>query len=102
MNCLICRHFSVQYDSRVIFNVSVDPQAQLVIYGRRTAQPSPTIHDFADIIRAERLAVIRNSSSKSRIRRSLTEQLLRTSILTHYLLAGRWHIGLLNDAAQVT
>ncbi|EFO27446.1 hypothetical protein LOAG_01036 [Loa loa] len=94
---IVYSYFSVQKNSRIIFNISVDPQAQLVIYGRRTALPSPATHDFMDIVHADWLTVSGNSSS---IRLKRFTPLLRTAILTHYLLGGRWHIGLLNDVLQ--
>ncbi|VDN02037.1 unnamed protein product [Thelazia callipaeda] len=94
---IVYSHFSVQQDSHVMFNISVDSQAQLVIYGRRTAFPSPTTHDFMDIIHADLLLPSLNSSS-SRSKRFTP--LLRTAIVIHYLFSGRWHIGLLNDVSQ--
>uniref|UniRef100_A0A915PKS0 EGF-like domain-containing protein n=1 Tax=Setaria digitata TaxID=48799 RepID=A0A915PKS0_9BILA len=94
---IVYSYFSVQKNSRIIFNISVDPQAQLVIYGRRTALPSPATHDFMDIVHADWLTV---SGNLSDIRLKRSTPLLRTAILTHYLLSGRWHIGLLNDIIQ--
>ncbi|KAM3723400.1 Teneurin-1 [Dirofilaria immitis] len=94
---IIYSYFSVQKNSRIIFNISVDSQAQLVIYGRRTALPSPATYDFMDIVHANRLTV---SGNLSDIRLKHFTPLLRTAILTHYLLSGRWHIGLLNDILQ--
>ncbi|KAL4003026.1 GHH signature containing HNH/Endo VII nuclease toxin family protein [Acanthocheilonema viteae] len=95
---IVYSYFSVQKNSRIIFNISVDPQAQLVIYGRRTALPSPATHDFMDIVHADWLTTVTGNSSSIRLKRSTP--LLRTAILTHYLLGGRWHIGLLNDILQ--
>uniref|UniRef100_A0A1I8EAL2 EGF-like domain-containing protein n=1 Tax=Wuchereria bancrofti TaxID=6293 RepID=A0A1I8EAL2_WUCBA len=94
---IVYSYFSVQKNSRIIFNISVDPQAQLVIYGRRTALPSPATHDFMDIVHADWLTLSGNSSD---IRLKRFTPLFRTAILTHYLLSGRWHIGLLNDILQ--
>ncbi|VDM20018.1 unnamed protein product [Wuchereria bancrofti] len=59
---IVYSYFSVQKNSRIIFNISVDPQAQLVIYGRRTALPSPATHDFMDIVHADWLTLSGNSS----------------------------------------
>ncbi|VDO35068.1 unnamed protein product, partial [Onchocerca flexuosa] len=94
---IVYSSFSIQKNSQIIFNISVDPQAQLVIYGRRTALPSPATYDFMDIIHADRLTVSGNSSN---IRLKRFTPLLRTAILIHYLVSGRWHIGLLNDVLQ--
>ncbi|VDM47262.1 unnamed protein product, partial [Toxocara canis] len=52
---IVYTKFSLQRDSRIAFNVSVGPRAQIVVYGRQTALPSPAVHDFADIVRADRL-----------------------------------------------
>lgn len=37
------------------------PRAQFVIYGRQTVLPSPTLFDFSDIVRADRLHIRTNS-----------------------------------------
>uniref|UniRef100_A0A915BMY1 EGF-like domain-containing protein n=1 Tax=Parascaris univalens TaxID=6257 RepID=A0A915BMY1_PARUN len=93
--------FSLQRDSRIAFNVSVGSRAQIVVYGRQTALPSPAVHDFTDIIRADRLH-LPSETVVDRIKRSSQHPLplLRSAILTHYLLAGRWHLGFLNDGPQ--
>ncbi|VDK46754.1 unnamed protein product [Anisakis simplex] len=106
---IVYTKFSLQRDSRIAFNVSVGPKAQLVIYGRQTALPSPAVHDFSDIVRADRLPIPseliqerfrRSTSQPFPLPQSLILQLLRSAILTHYLLAGRWHLGFLNDGPQ--
>lgn len=43
-------YFTLQRNSYVQFNVSVDPQTKLAIYGRQTLQASPTQHDFVQIV----------------------------------------------------
>jgi hypothetical protein len=52
---LVYTYFAVQQDTRVSFNLSVEPQAKLVVYGRQTVVPSPTAHDFVEIVRGDRL-----------------------------------------------
>uniref|UniRef100_A0A914UIL9 EGF-like domain-containing protein n=1 Tax=Plectus sambesii TaxID=2011161 RepID=A0A914UIL9_9BILA len=96
-------YFTVQRDARVSFNLSVEPQAKLVLYGRQTVVPSPTAHDFVEIVRGDRLHLGGGGGSgdrrKRRINYGLATSNMRSTILLHYLLAGRWHLGFLNDGA---
>lgn len=48
-------YFALQLDSVVQFNVSLNPQAKLVIYGRQTLPPTAAEHDFVEIILGSKL-----------------------------------------------
>ncbi|TKR76266.1 hypothetical protein L596_017430 [Steinernema carpocapsae] len=119
---IVYTQFSVQRDSHVTFNISVGPRAQLVVYGRQTVLPSPSVHDFQHIIRADKLhlslagtpnaAASDTTAAAERLRRGQISRLLRTSsfsisrfsgalrstLFAQFLLAGRWHLAFLNDA----
>lgn len=65
----IFRHtsFNIQRNSFVQFNLSIEPQAKLVIYGRQTLPPSPTEHDFSQIIVGAKLhasPIVKRSAMK--------------------------------------
>ncbi|KAK0414638.1 hypothetical protein QR680_011539 [Steinernema hermaphroditum] len=108
---IVYTQFSVQHNSHVTFNISVGPRAQLVLYGRQTVLPSPSVHDFQHIIRADKLHLSLASKpaapegAAERLRRGLPApsdsshfQALRSTIFAQFLLAGRWHLAFLNDA----
>lgn len=61
----------MQHDSKINMNISVGSNAQMVVYGRRTALPSPAVHDFTDIVRAERLGIYLNETV-NRLRKRTT------------------------------
>ena len=48
-------HFALRSDSVVQFNLSVNPQTKLVIYGRQTLAPTAAEHDFMEIILGSKL-----------------------------------------------
>uniref|UniRef100_A0A1I8AST3 LAM_G_DOMAIN domain-containing protein n=2 Tax=Steinernema glaseri TaxID=37863 RepID=A0A1I8AST3_9BILA len=108
---IVYTQFSVQIDSHVTFNISVGPRAQLVLYGRQTVLPTPSVHDFQHIIRADKLHLSLADKSAApegatdRLRRGLSGpsdsshfQALRSTLFAQFLLAGRWHLAFLNDA----
>ena len=42
--------FDVESDLNVVFNVTLPITGRLVVYGRRTAVPTPAEHDFVQIV----------------------------------------------------
>ncbi len=60
-------YFTVQKNSYVQFNLSVEPQAKLAIDGRQTLAPTPTQHDFAEIVLGQKL----HAKPKPRLKRAI-------------------------------
>lgn len=96
--------FDVPKDSPVNFNISVKSTARIVMYSRQTTYPTPAINDFRNIILADRLHLNLETSDFEKNRKPRSDQkkyALRTTLISQFLLSGKWYIGFLNDGDQV-
>ncbi|CEF67291.1 Teneurin-3 [Strongyloides ratti] len=96
--------FDVPKDSPVNFNISVKSTARIVMYSRQTTYPTPAINDFRNVILADRLHLNLETTEFEKNRKPRSDQkkyALRTTLISQFLLSGKWYIGFLNDGDQV-
>ena len=90
------RHFSVQHDSPVQFNVSVSPRARIAIYARQTLKPTLTLHNYIETIRGDHLHISGIARRQKRESDSL-ESISKSALVQFHLLPGKWYLGFFND-----
>uniref|UniRef100_A0A0N5A1X5 EGF-like domain-containing protein n=1 Tax=Parastrongyloides trichosuri TaxID=131310 RepID=A0A0N5A1X5_PARTI len=95
--------FEIDKDSPVNFNISVTPTARIVMYSRQTVPPTPSMNDFREVILADRLHLNNNNNNhkERKIRSDKKTYTLKTTLISQFLLSGKWFIGFLNDGDQV-
>uniref|UniRef100_A0A0K0F9G7 Teneurin-3 (inferred by orthology to a human protein) n=2 Tax=Strongyloides venezuelensis TaxID=75913 RepID=A0A0K0F9G7_STRVS len=96
--------FEVPKDSPVNYNISVKSTARIVMYSRQTTYPTPAINDFRNIILADRLHLNLENQDFDKNKKSRSIQrnyAFRTTLISQFLLSGKWYIGFLNDGDQV-
>ncbi|XP_076799431.1 teneurin-3-like isoform X4 [Clavelina lepadiformis] len=103
----------VEEPSHFKFNISVSPNAEMIVYGRKGLRPTHTKYDFSEKIDGSLLPSARGShtsfismtttisDSSSRSRRSVSSLNNRVKIgFLEYLEAGTWHLAVFNDGNE--
>ncbi|KAL3091357.1 hypothetical protein niasHS_007150 [Heterodera schachtii] len=81
-------------NSRLLINLTVSPKARIVLLARHSVRPTPGAHDWQKIVSGDRMHPLTTD------RNGRDTTFLRHTMISHFLTAGRWHFGFLNDREQ--
>uniref|UniRef100_A0A914GXE9 EGF-like domain-containing protein n=1 Tax=Globodera rostochiensis TaxID=31243 RepID=A0A914GXE9_GLORO len=91
---LLYTQLTVPTNSRLLLNLTLSPKARIVLLARQSLRPTPGEHDWQKIVSGDKLHPL------TRDRNGRDTALLRQALISHFLTAGRWHFGFLNDREQ--
>ncbi|KAF7639108.1 hypothetical protein Mgra_00001341 [Meloidogyne graminicola] len=99
---LLFTQFYINKNSLFQLNLTIGSSSRIIIFAKQTIRPSIGLYDWQKIISGENLhlekeinLIINNNENKI-----IEKKKKRFGLIRHYLQAGIWHLGFLNDKIE--
>jgi hypothetical protein len=84
---LLFTQITIPFNSLLWLNFTLPPNSRMILFARQTLRPSPGQFDWQRILVGEKLHLVKGES--------------RLALVNHFVQAGKWHFGFLNDRSEV-